>query len=92
MPLDTFPRFTADRTAMLECMLALVLGAGDSYLAEFSKLSELACASARRLRAGQACAVLLAELEERAHRARESLLLDINLLRCLHDQVLPTLE
>ncbi|MBS2132355.1 hypothetical protein KEX41_29680 (plasmid) [Burkholderia thailandensis] len=89
---DAFPRPVADRTAVLERLLALVLSAGDSYLAEFSRLAALAAASARQMQGGQAGTTLLAELELRARRVREGFALDMDLLRCLHDQVLPTLE
>lgn len=92
MPANKLAPPTVDRVALLERMVVLMLHAGESYRAQFSELATLARTGADGLEPGSACAGLLAEIEKRAQGAGEGLALDMNVLRCLHGQVLPTLE
>lgn len=88
---DAFPVPTADRTAMLERMLDVMLVAGDTYLSQISAVAELAHVCVVRMRSGLPCDALLAELEQLARSTREGIELDMRVVRCMTTEVLPTL-
>ncbi|SAL07188.1 hypothetical protein AWB78_08463 [Caballeronia calidae] len=90
---ETIPSLpTAERQAMLEAVLVLLLRANESYLADFAKLASLAQASVYGLEQGQAVGILLAEMKACAGNARENLARNVSMLRRLIGHVPPTLQ
>ncbi|WP_133295784.1 hypothetical protein [Burkholderia reimsis] len=81
MPDNIPPLSDDDHALLLEYLLGLVLYAGSVYAQEFATLTGLAATLRTWLPAGQDCAKLAAELEQRARRARADLKRDLAMLR-----------